>query len=93
MEPGMAGGALNALDQFVIEKTGTKIRFLYQDLIEDCVSDIQENCQQQKAKGIQNEKTELVPPPMAPMIETPSPAVRVQQRRQKDKTRQAHSSI
>jgi hypothetical protein len=93
MEPGMAEGALNALDQFVIDKTGTKMGFLYQDLIEDCVSDIQEHYQQQKAKIRQNAKTELAPPPMAPMIETPSLAVRVQQRRQKDKTRLAHTSI
>jgi hypothetical protein len=93
LEPGMAEGALNTLDQFVIDKTGTKMGFLYQDLIEDCVLDIQEHYQQQKAKIRQNAKTELAPPPTAPMIETPSPVVRVQQRRQKDKTRPAHSSI
>jgi hypothetical protein len=88
MEPGMAEGALNSLDQFIVEKTGTKMGFLYQDLIEDSVLDIQDYYQQQK-----NAKTELPPPPMATIIEITSAKVRVQQRRQKDKTRPAHSSI
>lgn len=74
------------------KKTGTKIGFLYQDLIDDCVSDIQEQYLQQKAVIKQNAKTELAPP-VAPVIETPSPAILVQQRRQKDKTRPAHSSV
>ena len=93
MEPGMAEGALNALDQFICDKTGTKIEFLYQDLIEDCVRDIQVYYQQQKTKIGHNAKAELLPLPISPIIETPSPEVRVQQRRQKDKSRPAHSSI
>jgi hypothetical protein len=93
LEPGMAKGALNALDQFIVDKTGTTIGFLYQDLNEDCVSDIQDHYQQQKAKIGQDAKTELAAPLMAPMIETSSAAVRVEQRRQKDKTRPAHSSV
>jgi hypothetical protein len=36
----MAEGALNALDQFIIDKIGTKMGFLYQDLIEDYILDI-----------------------------------------------------
>jgi len=89
-EPGMAKGALNALDQFIVDKTGTKMGFLYQDLIENCMSAIYDYCQQQKAKIGQNAKIELGP---LPIIETPSPEVRVQQRRQKEKTRPAYSSI
>jgi len=46
MEPGMAERALNALDQFVIDNTGVKMGFLYQNLIEECLSDIQEYYQQ-----------------------------------------------
>jgi hypothetical protein len=91
MEPRMAEGALNALDQFISDKTGTKMGFLYQDLIEGCISDIQENYRQQNAKIEHNAKAELAPLPIA-LSETPSPEIRGQ-RRQKDKTRPTHSSI
>lgn len=90
LEPGMAEGALAALDQFIMEKTGAKLGFLYLDLIEECVSMIQDYCQQQKAQIGPKAKTELSPPPFN---ETLSQEVRVQQRRQKAKTRPAHSSI
>jgi hypothetical protein len=90
MEPGMAEGALNALDQFIVDKTGTKMGFLYQDVIDDSVVGIQEYYQQQKERIEQNAKVEIILPPI---IDVPSSEVRVQQRRQKDKTRPAHSSI
>lgn len=88
LEPGTASGTLSALDQFVAEKTGTKMGFLYQDLIELCVSDIEDYLQKIKT---QKPKAEL--PPYIPIIESPTPAVQFEQRRQKDKTRPAHSSI
>jgi hypothetical protein len=91
LEPGMAEGALNALDQFIVDRTGTKMGFLYQDLIEDSVSGVQD-CYQQQKEEIRG-KTELVLSSIAPIIETPSSELRVQQRRQKDKTRPEHSSI
>ncbi|TVY90703.1 hypothetical protein LAWI1_G004706 [Lachnellula willkommii] len=87
-EPGMAAGALNALDQFIVDKTGTKMGFLYQDLIEKCVTDIQEYYQRQKTAAAQNTQPEL--PLATPSAETPE--VRVEQRRQKHKTRPPHSS-
>ncbi|TVY18075.1 hypothetical protein LARI1_G003499 [Lachnellula arida] len=87
-EPGMAAGALNALDQFIVNKTGTKMGFLYQDLIEKCVTDIQEYYQRQKTAAAQNTQPEL--PLATPSAETPE--VRVEQRRQKHKTRPPHSS-
>lgn len=87
-EPGMAAGALNALDQFVVDKTGTKMGYLYQDLIEKCVTDIQEYYQRQKTAAAQNTQPEL--PLATPSAETPE--VRVEQRRQKHKTRPPHSS-
>ncbi|KAF6806315.1 ipa protein [Colletotrichum musicola] len=49
-EPGMAEGALNALDEFVVEKAGTKLGFLYQDLIEDCFSYLQKQYDENKTK-------------------------------------------
>ncbi|TVY39828.1 hypothetical protein LOCC1_G004953 [Lachnellula occidentalis] len=85
-EPGMAAGALNALDQFIVEKTGTEMGFLYQDLIEKCVIDIQQYYQRQKTAAAQNAQPELLPA----LAETTE--VRVEQRRQKHKTRPPHSS-
>ena len=50
LEPGMAAGALTALDKYLLEKTGTKLGFLYPDLVDDCVSNIHEQYEQQKSK-------------------------------------------
>lgn len=55
----MAKGTLNALDQFIVDKTGIKMGFLYQDLYENYLSVIHDYCQHQKAKIRQNAKTEL----------------------------------
>lgn len=87
LEPGMTEGALRTVDKFIIEKTGTKMGFLYQDLMEDCVSLLQE---QLKTKTEQQAKAKSVQLPS----ETPQPQeVQVQQRKEKEKTRPAHSSI
>ncbi|RYP46775.1 hypothetical protein DL768_007064 [Monosporascus sp. mg162] len=87
LEPGMTEGALKTLDQFIVEKTGTRMGFLYQDLIEDCISRLQE---QLRVKSEQETKAEYVPLP----AEAPQPQeIRIQQRKQKEKTRPAHSSI
>ncbi|KAL5380053.1 hypothetical protein DPSP01_008090 [Paraphaeosphaeria sporulosa] len=42
LEPGMANGALKSFDEYVVETRGTKLGFLYQDLVDDCVSKIHE---------------------------------------------------
>lgn len=86
LEPGMADGALIALDRYVLEKTGTKLGFLYQDLVDDCVSKLQEQLEQQKAR-LKEAKTEY-----AALTAPVDPEMRVQQRRQKEKTRPAPSS-
>jgi hypothetical protein len=87
LEPGMAEGALSTLDQFIVEKTGSKMGFLYQDLIDDCVSHLQD---QIKSKTEQQTKADYVP---LSSTSPQSPEVRLQQRRQKEKTRPTHSSI
>jgi hypothetical protein len=89
LEPGMARGALNALDQFIIEKTGTKMGFLYQDLVESCILEVLDYYEQKKAKIDELAKVKT----SSSLIETPTPEVRIEQRRQKDKTRPAHSSV
>lgn len=92
LEPGMSDGALNVLDQFIIETSGTKMGFMYQDLVEDCLSELQNQYQQAKAKLEQKDKTTPPPPFPAPTFSQPPPAERVEERRQKEKTRPPHSS-
>ncbi|KAH7400998.1 hypothetical protein DE146DRAFT_485075 [Phaeosphaeria sp. MPI-PUGE-AT-0046c] len=87
LEPGMADGALATLDQYIEEKTGTKLGFLYQELVESCISTLQTQFEEQKAKG--SEKTAEYTTPSAPE----SAESNVQQRKQKEKTRPPQSSI
>lgn len=96
LEPGMAEGALKALDRFIIEKTGTKLGFLYQDLVEDCFSDLEHQYRQVKARIEKDEKAKKEEQPAwIPFPETAPqpPEKRVEQRRQKEKTRPSHSSV
>ncbi|KAJ9136586.1 hypothetical protein NKR23_g9694 [Pleurostoma richardsiae] len=89
LQPGMAEETLNKLDQSVTDMAGTKMGFLYQDLVDDSFSDLQSHLEQLKAK-IQDAKTDWQPiKESAP--ETPEK--RVEQRRQKEKTRPSHSSV
>ncbi|KAJ5494483.1 hypothetical protein N7463_010570 [Penicillium fimorum] len=90
LELGVASGALEKLDEFAIEKAGTKMGFLYQDMITDCLSALQDQWDDAKAKSAQGLKAELS---SAPEKQTPeSTAIRVEQRKQKEKTRPSHSS-
>ncbi|KAI1161686.1 hypothetical protein F5B18DRAFT_627260 [Nemania serpens] len=95
LEPGIADAALKAFDKFIIKKTGSKIGFLYLDLIDDCITKLHEQLaiqtQQEAAiKAGKEAKIEYIPfPPESPK----GPEVRVQERRQKEKTRPAHSSM
>ncbi|KAL7967025.1 hypothetical protein HDV63DRAFT_383549 [Trichoderma sp. SZMC 28014] len=78
---------LAELDQFVISKTGSKMGFLYQDLMEDCLADLEHQYQATKASL---EKIKYIPLP------TSSPQTvdeRVEQRRVKEKTRPCQSTI
>jgi hypothetical protein len=87
LEPGMATGALKTLDAYVMEKTGSKLGSLYQDLVEDCVSNIRSRHEQNLTKL--NQTTAEYVTPFTP----DDPVSVVQQRRQKEKTRPAHSSV
>lgn len=90
LEPGVASEALKKLDQFIIEKSGTTLGFLYQDMVADCLSGVQAQCLEAKEKVAQGLKAEF---PSAPATTAESTAFRVEQRKQKEKTRPAHSSI
>jgi hypothetical protein len=87
LEPGMAEGALATLDQYIVEKTGTKLGFLYQDLVGNCVSSIQQQYEQQKAKASRGQAEYTAPTAPEP------PSSDVQKRRQKEKTRPSQHPI
>lgn len=89
MEPGMAQGALTTLDEFISNKTGADIGFLYQDLNEECLSDLQNQAQQQKEKNEQIAQAELA----SSVSEAPSREIQIEQRKEKTKTRPPHSSV
>ncbi|CZR62047.1 uncharacterized protein PAC_11944 [Phialocephala subalpina] len=89
LEPGIAEGVLSTLDSFIVDKTGTTMGYLYQDLIQDCVSRLQEHYQKSKEQLGKQAKPEM----QVPVIEPEPAELRIQQRRQKDKTRPPHSSV
>lgn len=82
----MAEGALMTLDRFVADKTGAEMGFLYQDLIETCLAEVQNRYKQEKEMKTQMELQTLISEPS-------SPSVRIEQRREKYKTRPPHSSV
>ncbi|KAK5652149.1 hypothetical protein OQA88_10791 [Cercophora sp. LCS_1] len=86
LEPGMAGGALKALDEFVIENAGSKLGFLYQDLIEESILDLEHQHELAKAKLAKIEA------PATPVVIPEQPKERVKRRREKEKTRPSASS-
>ncbi|KAI0475396.1 hypothetical protein GGR56DRAFT_511374 [Xylariaceae sp. FL0804] len=59
LEPGMAVGALDALDRFIVEKTGTPLGLLYQGVIDQSILLLQEQIQAQVEK---RPEAEHVPP-------------------------------
>ncbi|KAK4504864.1 hypothetical protein PRZ48_002827 [Zasmidium cellare] len=84
LEPGVAGNALRALDEFMIERAGAGLGSLYENLLHDCVDDVEKKCSDAQLK-LQNQQ-----PYVPPMAEEPKPAsFRVEQRREKAKTRPA----
>lgn len=88
VDPKMASEVLTELDQFVVSKTGSKMGFLYQDLLEDCLEELEHQYQAKKAE-LQN--ADYIP---FPTTTTPQSAnERVEQRRVKEKTRPSQSTI
>ncbi|KAM0344171.1 hypothetical protein ACHAPU_007893 [Fusarium lateritium] len=90
LEPGVAAKALDALDQFVTEKAGTKMGILYQDELEKTFQTLEEQYKQTKDKADKDGKVAV----FAPIDTTPQDqAERIESRKQKEKTRPSHSSI
>ncbi|KAF5551845.1 hypothetical protein FMEXI_3099 [Fusarium mexicanum] len=89
LEPGMSAKALEALNAFMMEKTGTTMGFLYQDALEKAFQNVEERYRQAKDKTNKDTKAEFVPIDTTPM----DAKERIEARRQKEKTRPEHSSV
>ncbi|KAH8689160.1 hypothetical protein BGW36DRAFT_391921 [Talaromyces proteolyticus] len=90
-EPGMAEEALKTLDKFTREKTGTQIGFLYEDLNDRCLADLETYYKSIKESSGQQPKVETSWPPLDG--EAVPKSLLVQQRKEKSKTRPPHSSV
>lgn len=89
LEPEMSEKALKSLDDFVVQQAGTQMGFLYQDLVEECLLDLQNQYQQATDNTSQRNQVEQ---PSFPIPVPQSPASRVEGRKQKNKTRPPHSA-
>ncbi|KAF2633278.1 ipa protein [Macroventuria anomochaeta] len=85
LEPGMASGALVSLDHHVHEKMGTKLGFLYEQLVDDSVANLHKRYHESKVKA-SNTKTGYLVPTIPEASESS-----IHRRREKEKTRPAHS--
>ena len=90
LEPGVAKDALKKFDQFTVETVGTSIASLYQDLVDESLALHQDQCERVQAKLAQNSKFEW---PELPKELPQSTEIRVQQRKEREKTRPPHSSF
>ena len=100
----MAEGALKKLDRFIIDKVGTKIGFLYEDLVHECFAVLESQFEMENARmegqqqvmevmevaAIERQHRDWTPVPVAALQPRKE---RVEQRRRKEKTRPAHSSV
>ncbi|KAL2826693.1 hypothetical protein BDW59DRAFT_179403 [Aspergillus cavernicola] len=86
LEPGVARQALLAVNEFIVQKAGAEIGVLYDGLADEAMTAVQD--QSAETETIERELEARLS-----IMETPSPAVIVEQRREKVKTRPAHSSV
>ncbi|TPX18668.1 uncharacterized protein E0L32_002525 [Thyridium curvatum] len=91
-EPGVAVAATDALDSFMLEKAGAKFSHLYQDLIEESLADLDRRCREAKAQQEKEQDQSLWLSAFQGGDEEARQEL-VEQRRLKEKTRPAHSSI
>lgn len=91
LEPGVASKALESLEDFVIERAGTSLGGLYEEILHDCVTDVEKKCSDAKLNFDKAQSQQQQQQPLAlPTVEEPKPAsFRAEQRREKAKTRPA----
>jgi hypothetical protein len=57
----MASRALKTLDEYIVEKAGVKLGFLYQDLVYDCLTEMNEQYEQMASKPSGGKDKQMVP--------------------------------
>ncbi|KAJ3947829.1 uncharacterized protein N0V96_002064 [Colletotrichum fioriniae] len=88
LEPGMTAEALEKLNQFIVDNAGANLGVLYEDLVFECFSDLENQHEQYKLKISQGQK-EWTPLP----VRAPEPReTLVDQRKEKKKIRPAYVS-
>ncbi|KAL4865170.1 hypothetical protein BDV12DRAFT_155522 [Aspergillus spectabilis] len=90
LEPGVARQALIALDNFVTNKAGAGMGLLYEGLSDDSMVGVQ--AQFVEAETLEKQMKDRLVISETPISEPPNSATIIQQRREKAKTRPAHSS-
>ncbi|KAK4901886.1 hypothetical protein LTR49_027193 [Elasticomyces elasticus] len=90
LEPGAAANALQALDRFIVEHAGTSLGSLYEDMLDECLDDIDVRYMDAKTRLDKAERTVYVP---LPAEEPKSASVRAERRREKAKTRPAEAGV
>ncbi|CZR66598.1 uncharacterized protein PAC_16499 [Phialocephala subalpina] len=88
--PGKAQGALSALNNYVLANTGSEMGILYDDLVEACASRMAQYLQENKARLKGRSTIEDAAWPTTDIL---TPKARIEQRREKEKTRPPHSSV
>jgi hypothetical protein len=91
-EPGMADAAFTALDQFVIAKAGTTLGFLFQDLLDESLSDFRNQYERLKAQQAEKPTDNSLLSFETTAINEPMAEERAQHRRHNEKTRPACGS-
>lgn len=86
LEPGVADKALAALDSFMDESSGSKMQYLYQNMLDSCHADLETQLGRAKAKAQGSSSG-------SGFQEIAGKETIVEQRRLKDKTRPVHSSV
>ncbi|KAL2107278.1 hypothetical protein VUR80DRAFT_5445 [Thermomyces stellatus] len=84
LEPGVAEGALRALDLFVAENANAKLGLLYYDMVDECVADGEERYRQAKGK-LEKQKENAAAVPQLPS--GPEASTKIQAPTEKRKTR------
>lgn len=93
LEPDRTLEALERVSRFISDKMRASFESLYKDLVQDCLADVETRHQRQQDKVRKRAAAagaEWIPFPSAPIEPAEKP---VEQKREKEKTRPAHSSV
>lgn len=84
LEPEAASNALQALNEFIVERAGANLGSLYEEMLEECLEDIETKYADAKDRAQKTEKKTHAPLPAEELKPT---GFRAEQRREKAKTR------